>query len=191
MRQDPTSLERRVADLEGRLVRGRAFAVLALAAVGLAAYQQAAPPRPAEELRVRRLVVVDAEGRDRIVFGQDPADTQRISRSVGFTLHDPNGAERGGFGVMDDGSVVIGLDAPAGVGHAMRDRIGLKVHPDGSAVISLIDNETRIPVRLVSNADGKGGVEFIGYDLPNRKATIKRIGFEGESREEVSLDPPK
>jgi len=68
-------------------------------------------------------------------------------------------------------------------------RIGLAPH--GSAAISLIDNETRIPVRLVAEADGKGGVEFIGYDLRNRKATIKRIGFEGESREEVSLDPPK
>jgi hypothetical protein len=189
MEKDSSALERRVADLERRL-RRRPLAVLAVAAVGLAAYQ-AATPKPSDVVRARRIVVVDEEGRDRIVLGQDPADTQRISRSVGLTLYGPMGAERGGFGVMDDGSVVLGLDAPVGVGHPMRDRIGLKVHPDGSTSISLIDNETRIPVRLVSEADGEGGVEFIGYDFSNRKATIKRIGIEGESREEVALDPPK
>ena len=89
---------------------------------------------------------------------------------------------------FDDGSAVIALDAPVGVGASMRDRLGLRVDADGSASISLVNNQTGIPVRLVSDAEGGGGgVEFFEYDLPNRKATVKRIDFSGASTREMSL----
>ena len=88
-----------------------------------------------EELVVKRLVVVDDEDRARIVIGQDPEGTQRRSRHVGITLHDPDGAERMGLGLMDDGSVGIGLDAPSGVGAPMRDRLGLRVSAEETTVL--------------------------------------------------------
>lgn len=78
-------------------------------------------------------VVVDDEGHTRVVLGQDPATTQRSSRGAGLALYDEKGSERAGFSTMADGSVVLGLDAPLGVGAPMRDRIGLKVHASGSA----------------------------------------------------------
>ncbi len=56
------------------------------------------------------------------------------------------------------------------------------------AGVSLINNQTGIPVRLVSDADGEGGIEFFAYDLKARKAFVKRIGFKGETKSEQSLD---
>ena len=103
-------------------------------------------------------------------------------------MFDETGNERGGFGTMEDGSVVLALDAPVGVGSSMRDRVGLKVYKNGSAYISLINNKTGIPVRMVSDADGGGGVEFLDYDLKARKAFIKRLSYNGESKTERSLD---
>ena len=94
------------------LLAGSALSLAALVAMG----QNPVDSGPIEELVVRRLVVVDEEGRPRMILGQDPADTQRRSRSVGLTLHDPDGAERFGLSVMDDGTVGLGLDAPLGVG---------------------------------------------------------------------------
>ena len=70
----------------------------------------------------------------------------------------------------------------------MRDRLGLKVYKNGAAMISVINNQTGIPVRLISDADGTGGVEFLDYDLTARKAFIKRISFKGETTSERSLD---
>lgn len=57
---------------------------------------------------------------------------------------------------MDDGGVVLALDAPIGVGSPMRDRLGLMVNPDGASHVMLLDNSTRAVAKLQS--DGRGGV---------------------------------
>ena len=182
-------LNRRVALLERRLQRMTiaAVALVSCLFVGLLAGAQSSDNNP-REIKTTRLVVVDDKGTPRVIIGQDPKGFGRISRSAGITLHDKTGAERGGFATMDDGSVVIGLDAPTGVGSPMRDRIGLKVHATGAATISLINNQTGIPVRLISEKTGAGGLEFLDYDLKARKVFIKRIDFKGESKTEDSLD---
>ena len=77
------------------------------------------------------------------------------------------------------------------VGASMRDRIGLIVHSDGSATLRLIDNKTMVPVQLATDAEGGGGLEFIGYDLEASKATIRRLSFDGETEREMSLDGGK
>ena len=110
---------------------------------------------------------------------------------MGVRRIDELGNERGGFGTFDDLSVVLALDAPLGVGAAMRDRIALVVTADGSATVRLNDNKTAVPVRLATDAEGGGGLEFIGYDLDARKATIRRLSFDGETEREVSLDGEK
>src|SRR5690606_32455222 len=66
------------------------------------------------------------------VIGQDPAATHRRSRAAGILINDRHGHERGGFCTMDDGSAVLAMDAPRGVGASMPDRLGLVVNPDGS-----------------------------------------------------------
>jgi hypothetical protein len=184
---DLVDLQRRVHALERRMRAYRLGALLALAAFAALACQ-AAPPQAAETLRLRRLEILDDQGIARLVLGQDPKDTQRRSRACALTVHDSTGAERGGIATFDDLSVVIALDAPHGVGAPMRDRLGLKVDPDGSACIGLIDNKTLMPVRLQTDAQGGGGLEFLSYDLDKKVATIKRIGFAGESKREEKLD---
>lgn len=202
MSRTDASLQHRVVRLERALRRQRLAGAALLALLLVAAIApQSAPPAPAQrapgasaapaELTVRRLVVVDDQGRTRLVLGQDPADTQRRSRSCGLTIYDGSGAERGGLSTMDDGSVVLGLDAPVGVGSPMRDRIGLAVSPNGAARIDLINNQTLLPVRLVSDADGTGGVEFFKYDLDKRECTIRRLSHEGESTRTESLGDGK
>jgi hypothetical protein len=185
-------LERRVSALERKL-RISQFAALAaaFALIGVAAQgtgQQAAKP---ETLRVRRLDVLDDQGVVRVSIGQDPTDAQRRSRACGITVFDTTGNERGGMGTFDDLSAVIALDAPQGVGGPMRDRVGMKVDPDGSAQVVLIDNAMHAPVRLASDAQGGGGLELFGYDLDKKLGKRKRVSFDGEKVSEFPLDDDK
>ena len=153
-----SSLEQRVTDLESRLRRTRIVAslVVLVGLVVLGAGFTARRGGAADEVRTHRLIVLDDSGRTRAVIGQDPANVQRIARAAGLILYDDKGNERGGFSTLGDGSVVIGLDAPVGVGAAMRDRIGLKVFPNGAAYVMLIDNETGAVARLISEVGPNG-----------------------------------
>lgn len=189
--------EATISDLRDRITSleraGRRHRVLATGAglVMLGALCLSAK-RGVEDLQVgtltaEHIVVIDGEGRPRLVLGEDPADTQRRSRSSGLTLLDDTGSERGGFATMEDGSVVLGMDSPAGVGAAMRDRIGLVVSPDGSARIDLIDNQTRLVVRLVSETPGTGGIEFFEYDTEAREVTVTRIDENDRQQRTISL----
>ena len=87
--------------------------------------------------------------------------------------------ERAGFPVA--------LDAPAGVGASMPDRLGLMVSSTGAAAIQLNNNDTGVPVRLVTDAEGGGGVELIEFDRAEKKARIRRITYGDDSRREVSI----
>ncbi len=44
-----------------------------------------------------------------------------------------------------------------------------------------------IPVRLVADAEGGGGVEMLEYDLENRKAVVTRLTPDGQSVRELDL----
>lgn len=106
-----------------------------------------------EEVRTRKLVVVDDQGRERVVIEQDGPEIERQSRSAGLTIFDDQGRERGGIATADDGSAVIALDAPWGVGSPMRDRAGMKVNADGSALMGLISNRGQFAAVLHSDGD--------------------------------------
>jgi hypothetical protein len=178
------AMERRVEELERRLRRMQAaLATVLIAGAGLVmgAMAMRMGPEIQPEVRTRRLVVVDDKDVARVVVGQDAPDGQRRSRATGITIHDKTGAERGGLSTMDDGSVVMALDAPVGVGAPMRDRIGMVVWPDGSSYFLLIDNETKGVVKLTSQADGKGGLELFKWDDEKGEVHTKRVGFDGET----------
>lgn len=114
------------------------------------------------------------------VIGQDPADTHRRSRAAGILINDRHGHERGGFCTMDDGSAVLAMDAPRGVGASMPDRLGLVVNPDGSSYIMLIDNRTRGVARLHSDGQGGGGFQVFKWDDEARTIHTKTVTFDGE-----------
>jgi hypothetical protein len=180
------SVEDRISSLERSLRRTRfilralAGTILLAAAVGFA--QGGA--QTSEEVRTHRLVIVDDSGNERIVLAQDPETAQRMSRATGLTLFDDKGSERGGFSTMADGSVVLAMDAPLGAGAPMRDRIGLKVHPDGSAYVMLIDNQTRAVAKMQSDG-AEGGVQVFKWDMEAEQIHIRTLTFDGDVRDSV------
>jgi hypothetical protein len=130
-----------------------------------------------------RLVVLDEKGVARVVIGQDPMNTQRRSRAAGITIHDGTGAERGGMSTMEDGTVVLALDAPDGVGAPMRDRLGMVVRADGSSHIMLIDNQTRAVAKLYSDGQGGGGPQIFKWEPAKKQVQVKTLTFDGEKVE--------
>lgn len=190
MSRDIPSVADRIAGLERSLRRTRftlrllAGGLLLAVAVGFTR----AGAQTSDEVRTRRLVIVDDNGQERIVLAQDPSNTERLSRATGLTLFDHKGSERGGFSTMEDGSVVLGMDAPAGVGAPMRDRIGLKVSPDGSAYVMLIDNQTRAVAKLESDGSG-GGVQVFEWDMDAKQIHIRTLTFDGDVRDSVPFGP--
>ena len=166
------------------LLAGAAATILTLLCSGYTRQE----PEVFDSIRARQISIVDENGTVRLLLGEDARATERRGRLSGLMVFDELGNERGGFGTFDDLSVVLALDAPLGVGAPMRDRIGLLVGSDGSAYVNVIDNKTTVPVRLKTYADGGGGLEFIGYDMEARKATIRLLSFDGETERETSLD---
>ncbi len=180
-----SSLEQRVAYLEIALRRARIMASLLVVGglVVLAAGFGSRGGQAADEVRTHRLVVLDDSGHTRAVIGQDPANVQRIARAAGLLLYDDKGNERGGFSTLGDGSVVIGLDAPVRVEAAMRDRIGLKVFPNGAAYVMLIDNQTGTVARLISEVgpDGARGVQV--FKWIGSRPYVRTISYDGDVRD--------
>lgn len=170
-----------LAQLQHRLERTRRFAWLALlvAAVALAA-PWVLPPRTASELRVRSIEVVDRNGIVRLRLGEDGDDVERRATAAALLVFDATGHERGGFGTMADGSVAMALDAPAGVGAAMPDRIGMLVRPDGSSLLLVNDNGGNEAVTLFADPTGSG-LQTFRHDRAAKQVRIKTLSFEGEA----------
>jgi len=160
----------------------RQLRVIKIAAVVLAvlAIAFALAPRPSaqqpESMRVRQLIVEDAERRSRVVIG--PLDSG-INRRVGLRINDPNGVERFGVAFMDDGNMVLGLDAPPGTGNdANRERITLVADPKGGAYIRFLDRRTNVVSRMYLDDRNRAWLSFL--DFSQTPALIRRYGSTGE-----------
>jgi hypothetical protein len=86
---------------------------------------------------------------------------------------------------MDDGSVVLALDAPDGVGAPMRDRLGMVVGADGSSYIMLIDNQTRAVAKLYSDGKGGGGPQVFKWEPDKKQVQVKTLTYDGDKIETV------
>ncbi|MEN5231300.1 hypothetical protein [Brevundimonas naejangsanensis] len=156
-----SDLEIRIAVLERKERRWRLISAASAVAVlvGLATPLYAtggadeAAQRTFDEIRTRRLVVIDDQDRIRVTIDQDAPEIDRYERSAGLTIYDDQGRERGGIATIDDGSAVIALDAPWGVGSPMRDRAGAKVFADGTAAMGVISNRGAFAAVLRSDGD--------------------------------------
>jgi hypothetical protein len=181
------TLEARVNELESKLRRrnlGTGMAWLAVIGLLIVGANDAKPLAQAPaRITASQITIVDDQGRQRVVLGQDPKDAQRRSRASGITLYDEKGAERGGFSTMEDGSVVFAMDAPAGIGAPMRDRLGMVVGDAGQASIMLIDNQTRGVAGLYSDGSGGGGLQVYKWDMAgNERAHRRREMVEQHAR---------
>ena len=176
----------RIARLQKQLTRLQMVTVAMGAGLAVVLVTGAARDPVQDEIKARRIALVDARGVERVVLGEDAG--RQHGRSAAVWIYDETGAERGGFGTFENGQASMALDAPVGVGAAMRDRLGLIVSSNGGASIQLNNNDTGVPVRLVTDPAGGGGVELIEFDHAERKARIKRLSYAGETTREVSLD---
>lgn len=175
----------RIARLQQQV--GRLQAITLALGAGLAVVLTTAAARDPvqDEIKARRIALVDSRGVERVVMGEDSG--RQHGRSAALWIYDETGAERGGFGTFENGQASMALDAPVGVGAAMRDRLGLIVSRNGAATVQLNNNDTGVPVRLVADADGGGGVELIEFDHVDRKARIRRLTYGEDVRREVPL----
>ena len=122
MSQRETELTARIKKLETRL-RATILVMFVIAAwvmLDRGTTARASEDNPVE-IVASKITIVDEKGRRRLLLGGEYAKG-RISKSAGLYIFDETGTERGGMGTMEDGSAVIALDAPAGVGSPMRDR---------------------------------------------------------------------
>src|SRR5256885_14266718 len=92
-----------------------------IAAIVLFSVSAATSNKSPDVLRVRKLVIVDEKGAERIVLAAPLADPQirgkrlpRRSPATGIQINDAGGNERGGIAMLDDGSFVVGIDDEVG-----------------------------------------------------------------------------
>lgn len=107
------------------------------------------------------LVMLGDDGTDRLTIGT-AADVQingkmepRLAKGIGFLLNDATGNERGGFGLLDNGRVTLGLDRAHGEEGAFLtvndedDFAGVIVKDVGSCIVTTFGNSKKNGTRLL------------------------------------------
>ena len=167
-------LERQIRILK-EIAAAAAVLAVVLATVPRSQAQQA--QQTGDVLRVRQLVVEDAEGRGRMVLGY--LDAPGNTRRFGIRINDPRGAERFGVAYQESGSTVIGLDAPPGTGDDRnRERITLVADEKGGAHIHFLDRTTSVVSRMYLDDQNKVWMQF--SDFRQTPPLIRRYGLTGE-----------
>lgn len=130
-----------------------------------------------DPLRVRGVIVEDANGRPRVVLG--PMDAQPSVRGVGLRINDVNGVERFGLSLKENGSMGMGFDAPPGTGDDRnRERINIVADETGGAFMRFLDRRTNVVARMSLDSENQAWLEFSDY---TQKPSISRfIGLTGE-----------
>ncbi|HET9133384.1 MAG TPA: hypothetical protein VFN90_03690 [Gemmatimonadales bacterium] len=180
-------LHARIAELERQTRRFRALLTLGVVvalAVPLLAWRAGTP----EILRVRGVIIVDEAGRERVVLGApipDPKEGKRIAAATGLAINDTLGHERFGLSLFPDGRVVMGFDAPAGVGDDRnRERISIVADQRGGGFIRFLDGETRARAFLGLGDGGAVSLEMLDWG----KDSI-RVRQVGQSRDSTYVVP--
>ena len=177
----PRELEptrRRVERLERQVrVLQSATAVAVVLVVGVALMPGSQAQQAGGTMRVRQLVVEDADGRPRMVLGY--LDAPGNTRRFGIRLDDPKGAERFGAAYMENGAMVMWIDAPPGTGDDRnRERINVVADETGGAHIRFLDRRTSVVSRMYLDEQNRAWLSF--SDFSQKPASIRRYGLTGE-----------
>jgi hypothetical protein len=177
MPEDLVLLRDRMNRLEHQLQLIKIAAVV-LAAVAVAFALAPHPSAQAPDtMRVRQLIVEDTDGRPRVVLG--PLDAPGNNRRMGIKINDPNGTERFGVSHMEDGRMVLGLDAPPGAGDDRnRERINLVADEKGGAYIRFLDRRTNVVSRMYLDEQNRAWMSF--SDFTQTPPIVRRYGLTGE-----------
>jgi hypothetical protein len=137
-------------------------------------------------IKTRGVIIVDDKGRERVILGapvpDSPAEGKpRINPAHGMIILDPQGYERFGVGLMDNGQMGMGFDAPPGKGDDRnRERLHLVADPEGGATIRFLNRKTSVPGWIRLAEDDKLYLEFIDVQKDKNKVIRRKIGMNGE-----------
>jgi len=137
-------------------------------------------------IKTRGVIIVDDKGRERVILGAPVPDPpiegrKRINPAHGMIILDRQGYERFGVGLMDNGQMAMGFDAPPGKGDDRnRERLHFVADPEGGAMIRFLNKKTSVPGWLRLGEDDKLYLEFIDVQKDKNKVIKKRIGMNGE-----------
>ena len=160
------------------LTGATAIVVLVMSCVVLTAFAQSGTTQA--PLRVKGLIVEDANGQPRVLIGSPIPDRNAGGNPrTGMAILDGNGVERFGLGLQASGRMVLGLDAPPGKGDDRnRERLTLVADENGGAYIRFLDRTTSIPARLYLDEQNRVWLEFIGAEA--NEIVRRRIGLSGD-----------
>jgi hypothetical protein len=142
-------------------------------------------------IKTRGVIIVDDKGRERVILGApvpDPVPAgypKRVNPAHGMIILDPEGFERFGVGLMDNGQMGMGFDAPRGKGDDRnRERIHIVADKDGGAMLRFLNRKTSVPGWLKLGDDDNLYLEFIDVQKDKNKVIKRRIGMNGEKTSE-------
>lgn len=151
-------------------------------------------------VRTRGVVIVDEQNRERVILGAPVPDSpreardgkKRINPAHGMIIVDQNGYERWGVGLMDNGQMAMGFDAPPGTGDERnRERLHFIADKDGGAMIRFLNRKTSVPGWLRLGEDDQLYLEFIEVQKDKNKVVRKRQSFAGADTIEEPFDKYK
>jgi hypothetical protein len=136
-------------------------------------------------IKTRGLIIVDEQGRERVLLGapmpDPPHEGKRINPAHGMMILDPQGYERFGVGLMDNGQMGMGFDAPRGTGDDRnRERLHFVADAKGGAMIRFLNRKTGVPGWLRLGDDDKLYLEFIDVQKDKNKVVKRRISMAGD-----------
>jgi hypothetical protein len=116
------------------------------------------------------LLILSENGLDRVALAAPTPNPQtnghvgeRVGAAAGLIVDDPDGNERGGFGVLDnDRRVVLGMDYPKGAGEALT----LSVIPDEGPSLQIHDSQGFVRAALTEHNDS--AAELYGINLRDK-----------------------
>ena len=177
MQNELDLIQQRLDRLQSSVRRLRVVCALAIAGVLLWTSTSRSEAQQPDVLRVRGLIIEDANGRARVVLGA--LDPPPSTRGVGLRINDPAGAERLALYLTDSGRAGIGLDAPPGTGDDRnRERINLAADETGGSYIRFLDRKTSVAARMYLDEQNRVWMQF--SDFAQTPASIRRYGLSGE-----------
>ena len=124
---------------------------------------------PTQDLKVRRLALVDANGVERLVLTTDSSHVRingkvykRRSPASGIILMNSKGDEVGGVAMLDDGTASFTLDGISASG--VNERASLYVLPSGQSGVLVKDQQGHVRARMEVDPDANTVFELAGED---------------------------
>jgi hypothetical protein len=143
--------------------------------------------RAPQVLRARGLIIVDEQGRDRIIMGAPVPDPPKVGKRVnpanGMIILDHNGYERWGVGIMDNtGQMAMGFDAPVDPANPTKnpERLHLIADGKGGAMIRFLNRQTGVPGWIRLGDDDKLYMEFIDVQKDKNKVIKRQLSMDGD-----------